>query len=149
VRRFGSARVFVACAFLAGPPVLLVPLAAPGVRLAFYVAGTVVFFTGLGASNVITSAFRQQYPPPEMVARVTAAQWTLLNGVYPPGALLAGYLGAWLGITAGLWAALAVIAASAVFALAPSLRRARNLPRRPVGNPRAPQGSPTLLPGAG
>jgi predicted MFS family arabinose efflux permease len=142
-QRFGSARVFVACAFLAGPPALLIPFAAPGARLAYFFAGTVLFYAGLGASNVITAAFRQAYPPPGMVARVTSAQWTLLNGVYPPGALLTGSLAAWLGIRAGLWAALGVIAASAGFALTPSLRHTHDLPSRETARP---HGSATPAP---
>lgn len=147
-RRWGTARVLLACAFLSGPPVLLIPLAGSGARLAFFVAGSVIFYAGLGTSNVITSAFRQKYPPKHMVGRVTSAQWSLLNGVYLPGALLAGGLGNWLGIRTGLWISLGIMTVSGVFLSAPSLWRHRDLPMEAAADPQsAESGAPAATAG--
>jgi hypothetical protein len=51
-------------------------------------------------------------------------------GAVPVGALLAGALGTALGVRTGLWADLAVYAASGSLLLTRNIRTARNLPRR-------------------
>lgn len=127
--RVGTARGFLLTAFLAQPLILLVPLAANGPRLAFFVAGSLVSAAGMAMGNVIVATFRQTYPPPGMRARATATSWFLLNGVYPPGALLGGVLGTWAGIRNGIWIMLGMTVLACVFLLARPLWRDRDLPR--------------------
>jgi predicted MFS family arabinose efflux permease len=126
--KFGTARVFLGVAFLAEPPVLLVPLTHRGLGLLLLAAGTLILFVGLGMSNVFTYSFRQAYPPPGMRARTTATSWFLVNGVYPLGALLGGALGTWAGIRNGIWISLALMLLGNVFLLATPLWRHRDLP---------------------
>jgi hypothetical protein len=53
-------------------------------------------------------------------------------GAVPLGALLAGALGTALGVRNGLWADLALYAASGSLLLTRTIRTARDLPRAPA-----------------
>lgn len=129
--RLGTARGFLLTVFLAQPLILLIPLAGNGPRLAFFVAGGFCSSAGIALSNVIVVTFRQSYPPPGLRARTTATTWFLLNGVYPPGALLGGALGVWAGVRNAIWIMLGVTALANVSLLSRTLRQGRDLPGPP------------------
>jgi predicted MFS family arabinose efflux permease len=126
--RYGTARGLLVSSFAAIPFVLLIPLAGPGPRLAFYITGSLVAFTGIAVGNIIIAAFRQSYSPPGMCGRVTATMRFLIFSTSPLGALLGGVLGTWLGIRHALWILLSTLALSGTLLLTRALTSCRNLP---------------------
>jgi hypothetical protein len=128
---FGTARTLLLTTLGSGLTSLLIPLTAKGPRIACYVAGSALVAGGIVIGNVILGSFRQAYCPPAMLGRVTASMRFLTFGAIPLGALLAGALGTVLGIRNGLWAVLAIFAASGLFLLSRDIRTARDLPLTP------------------
>jgi predicted MFS family arabinose efflux permease len=133
--RLGSARALVLSTLCAVPFGLLIPLTGPGPRLAFYVAGSLIAYTGIAVGNIIIAAFRQSYSPPGMCGRVTATMRFLIFGTGPLGALLGGSLGAWLGIRNALWVLLGAAALSGTLLLTRALTAQRDLPTQPAAPP--------------
>jgi predicted MFS family arabinose efflux permease len=133
--RLGTARALVLSTLLAVPFGLLIPLTGRGPRLAFYVAGSLVAYTGLAVGNIIIAAFRQSYSPPGMCGRVTATMRFLIFGTSPVGALLGGGLGTWLGVRNALWLLLGAAAMSGTLLLTRALTARRDLPTQPASLP--------------
>ena len=115
-------------AWATGWPACSSRLPAGGPGMACYVIGAGLIASGLAVGNVIVGSFRQQYCPPSLLGRVTASMRFLGYGMIPLGALLAGTLGAALGVRDALWAVQGIFAASAVLLLTPRIRAARDLP---------------------
>ena len=142
--RFGTARALVLSTLCAVPFGLLIPLTGPGLRLAFYVAGSLLAYTGMAVGNIIIAAFRQSYSPPGMCGRVTATMRFLIFGTSPIGALLGGSLGTWLGVRDALWLLLGAAALSGTLLLTRALTASRDLPAQPAAAPRQqPAAAPT------
>jgi MFS family permease len=137
--RFGTARALVLSTLCAVPCGLLIPLTGPGLRLAFYVAGSLLAYTGIAVGNIIIAAFRQSYSPPGMCGRVTATMRFLIFGTSPAGALLGGSLGTWLGVRDALWLLLGAAALSGTLLLTRALTASRDLPAQPAAAPRPQQ----------
>jgi MFS family permease len=133
ISRFGTARALLLGAVGGLSFALLIPLAGPGPRLAFYLVGALVSVTGVVVGNVILMSFRQAYCPPRLLGRVTATMRVLLMGTSPLGALLAGGLGTWLGIRNALWIMLGTVALSGTMLLTPTFTGIRDLPAGPAG----------------
>ncbi|MGO9193166.1 MAG: MFS transporter [Streptosporangiaceae bacterium] len=127
-RAFGTGRALVLTSLGNGLAGLLIPLTARGPRMACYVIGSGLVAGGIAAGNVIAGSFRQRYCPPPLLGRVTASMRFLAYGMIPLGALLAGALGAALGVRDALWIVQGIFAASAVLLLTPRIRAARDLP---------------------
>src|SRR6185295_6273380 len=89
-RRFATGRAMLLANLGAAPFALLIPLAAPGPRLALVVVGGVVVGTGVVAGNIIKGSFRQLYTPRHLLGRVLTGMQLLNYGTIPVGALLAG-----------------------------------------------------------
>ena len=126
--RYGTARSLLLATWLGMPAALLIPLAAAGPRLACYIAGALVAYTGMGIGNIIIAAFRQAHSPPGMCGRVTATQRFFIFATSPIGAFAAGGLGTWLGIRPALWIMLGMAAASGLLLCTPALTANRDLP---------------------
>jgi MFS family permease len=142
--RFGTARALLLSTLCAVPFGLLIPLTGPGPRLAFYVAGSLIAYTGIAVGNIIIAAFRQAYSPPGMCGRVTATMRFLIFGTSPLGALLGGSLGTWLGVRDALWLLLGAAALSGTLLLTRALTASRDLPAQPAAAPRPqPAAAPT------
>jgi hypothetical protein len=107
---------------------LLLPLAAPGPRLALAVAGGAVMVAGIAAGNVIKGSFRQVYTPRRLLGRVTVSMQLLNFGAIPVGALLGGALGSTLGPRATMWLMLAGVALVGLSLLASPIRHDRDFP---------------------
>ena len=127
-RRFGTGRAMLLANLGAAPFALLIPLAAPGPRLALVVVGGVVVGTGVVAGNIIKGSFRQLYTPRHLLGRVLTGMQLLNYGTIPVGALLAGALGTTLGLRPTLWIMTAGVGAAATILLAGPIRRHRDLP---------------------
>jgi predicted MFS family arabinose efflux permease len=133
----GTSRGLLLSTLCAVPFGLLIPLTGPGLRLAFYVMGSLLAYTGIAVGNIIIAAFRQSYSPPGMCGRVTATMRFLIFGTSPIGALLGGSLGTWLGVRDALWVLLGAVALSGTLLLTRALTSRRDLPRV-IGEARAP-----------
>jgi MFS family permease len=138
--RFGTARGLLLSTLCAVPFGLLIPLTGPGARLACYVAGSLLAFTGIAVGNIIIAAFRQSYSPPGMCGRVTATMRFLIFGTSPVGALLGGSLGTWIGIRAALWLLLGAAVLSGGLLLTRTLLPRRDLPGYAAGETAGPPG---------
>jgi len=110
------------------PAALLIPLTGAGPRLACYVAGALVAYTGMGIGNIIIAAFRQAHSPPGMCGRVTATQRFFIFATSPIGALAGGSLGTWLGVRPALWIMLGLAVASGFLLCTRALIAGRDLP---------------------
>ena len=137
----GTARGLLVSTLCAVPFGLLIPLTGPGLRLAFYVAGSLLAYTGIAVGNIIIATFRQSYSPPGMCGRVTATMRFLIFGTSPIGALLGGSLGTWLGVRDALWVLLGAVALSGTLLLTRALTSRRDLPRV-IGEVRVPAPAP-------
>ena len=126
--RYGTARGLLLATWLGMPAALLIPLTGAGPRLACYVAGALVAYTGMGIGNIIIAAFRQAHSPPGMCGRVTATQRFFIFATSPIGALAAGGLGTWLGIRPALWIMLGMAVASGSLLCSRGLTAGRDLP---------------------
>jgi predicted MFS family arabinose efflux permease len=129
IRRYGTARGLLVTAFAGMPFSLLIPLAGPGWRLAFFPLGAMIAFSSMTAATVILSSFRQAYCPPDMLGRVVATMRFLLYGASPIGALLGGILATWLGTRNALWITLTATVLSGLLLTARTFREDRDLPQ--------------------
>jgi MFS family permease len=104
-RRIGSARIIWYSMLVLGLPQMLVPLAAPGWRVAAFVVG--MAFMGFSAVvyNVAQVSYRQAICPPWLLGRMNAAVRWVVWGTIPLGGLLGGVLGTLIGVRPTLWIA--------------------------------------------
>jgi len=106
-RRIGSARIIWYSVLVLSLPELLIPLAAPGWRVAAFVVGTAFWSFGAVVYNVAQVSYRQAICPPRLLGRMNAAVRWVVWGTIPLGALLGGAFGTILGVRATLWIAFA------------------------------------------
>jgi MFS family permease len=140
-RHLGTAHALLLANLGAAPFALLIPLAAPGPRLALVVIAGVVVGAGVVAGNIIKGSFRQLYTPRHLLGRVLTGMQLLNYGTIPVGALLAGALGTILGLRPALWIMTAGLGVASTILLAGPIRRHRDLPTSPPG-PAAQSSSP-------
>jgi MFS family permease len=126
--RYGTARSLLLATWLAMPAALLIPLTAAGPRLAYYVVGALVAYTGMGIGNIIIAAFRQAYSPPGMCGRITATQRFFIFATSPIGALAGGGIGTWLGVRPALWIMLGMAVVSGALLCTRAMVANRDLP---------------------
>jgi hypothetical protein len=139
--RAGSARALLLCAAVGGLAGLLIPLAGPGPRAAFFAAGATTVAAAIAVSNIIIGSFRQAYCPPALLGRVTATMSLLVRAGIPAGALAAGAIAAALGVRGALWVLMTCFALSAALLATPAVRSARDLPRQPAAALGRPAGN--------
>ncbi|GAA4623759.1 MFS transporter [Cellulomonas oligotrophica] len=122
-RRIGEVRAMVG-AYGVAFALLLVPVLVPHPAA---VAGTLVAVGALSAvGNVVNETLRQRVAPPHLMGRVTGAGRTLVHGLMPVGALLAGAVAERAGLATALVGAVG-LSVLAVGALASQVRQ-RDLP---------------------
>ncbi len=90
-----------------GLPQLIIPLAAPGWRLALFPVGFVAFSFSAVVYNVTQVSYRQAICPPQLLGRMNAAVRWVVWGTLPLGGVLGGAFGTLLGVRATLWIAFA------------------------------------------
>ena len=114
----------LAVALSSGAPALIL-LAGHGVGAAtpFLLVAFATYGFGLTVFNVHATTFRQQAAPDELLGRITAS-WRLVSyGTIPLGSVLAGALGATVGVRTTIAISCVALAAGAVvFALTPVAR---------------------------
>ncbi|MGA6166702.1 MFS transporter [Amycolatopsis magusensis] len=128
-RRIGQARAIWLVPLLTWPAHLLVPLAAPGWRIAFVVAGLVLFGYGVIVYNVAQVSYRQAICPDRLLGRMNASVRFVVWGVLPLGSMLGGVLGEVVGIRNTLWVAGALEALAVLWVVTSPLRRLRDIPQ--------------------
>jgi MFS family permease len=104
-RRIGSARIIWYSMLVLGLPQLLIPLAAPGWRIAFFPVGMAFFSFAAVVYNVAQVSYRQAICPPRLLGRMNAAVRWVVWGTLPLGAVIGGALGALIGVRPTLWIA--------------------------------------------
>jgi len=127
-RRIGSARIIWYSMLVLGLPALLVPLAAPGWRVAFFVIGMAFMWLSAVVYNVAQVSYRQAICPPRLLGRMNAAVRWVVWGTIPLGGLLGGVLGTVLGVRATLWIAFIGSWAAGWWVFFSPLRRVRDIP---------------------
>ncbi|MDG4782685.1 MFS transporter [Micromonospora sp. WMMD961] len=133
-RRCGSARALLIGGALAGPPALLIPLAAPGIGLTWPAVGGLLIGLGVAIGNVVKGAFRQTYTPHHVLGRVTVSMQLLNYGTIPLAAVLAGAIGARYGVGTAIVVMTAWQAVTPLILLIGPLRRRRDLPAAPAAS---------------
>jgi predicted MFS family arabinose efflux permease len=70
-----------------------------------YVVGVDMFFFGVHATTwgAVLVSLRQELTPDALRGRVQSVHGLIENGTAAPGALLGGFLAAWLGLTSPFW----------------------------------------------
>ncbi|WP_236788669.1 MFS transporter [Amycolatopsis sp. GM8] len=131
-RRIGQARAIWVVPLLTWPFQLLVPLAAPGWRVALVPIGLAVMSFGVIVYNVAQVSYRQAICPDRLLGRMNATVRFLVWGAMPIGGLIGGGLGAWLGVQATLWVGSAALAIPAAVLLLSPLRKMRDVPKEPA-----------------
>ncbi len=129
VRRFGSARALLLSALCTAPFGLLIPLTAPGPRLALVAIGGFVVGCGVVSGNVLKDSWRQLCCPRHLLGRVLVSMQVLNYGAIPAGALLAGTLGNTIGLRPALWVLTSGLALATLTLLRRPLIGNRALPR--------------------
>lgn len=130
-RRWGTARGLVWTLGFTLPFGLLIPLSGNGFRLLFLIVGGFVTGAGVVAANVIAGTFRQVYCPARLRGRVVASSALISNGAGPLGALLAGALGAAIGVRPTVWVMMGILLCAGLIVLAGPIRHGRELPATP------------------
>lgn len=130
--RYGSARTLLFAGLGTAPFVLLIPLTAPGWRLALFACGSAIGVGGLVASNILLLSFRQAYCPPALLGRVIASMRVLVFGTMPLGGVLGGATAAALGLRPALWIMLGGVVLASFILPASPIRRLRDLPTAPA-----------------
>ena len=133
-RRCGTARALLIAAAFTGPPALLIPLAAPGVGLAWPALGGLLIGLGVAIGNVVKGAFRQTYTPHHLLGRVTVSMHLLNYGTIPLAAVLAGAIGARYGVATAIVVMTAWLALTPLILLIGPIRRRRDLPAAPAAS---------------
>src|ERR1022692_1653324 len=129
-RWIGSARIIWFSMLVFGAIPIVMPLAEPGLRLAFFpVAVAGLSFTAV-VYNVAQLSYRQLICPPELLGRMNAALRWIVWGTLPLGGLLGGVLGSALGVRPTIWVGVIGSWAAVFWVLFSPLRRMRDIPRQ-------------------
>jgi MFS family permease len=140
-RRIGSARIVWYSLLVLGFPQLLIPLAAPGWRLAAFPVGMAFFSFSAVVYNVAQVSYRQAICPPRLLGRMNAAVRWVVWGTLPLGAAIGGALGTLAGVRPTLWIAYAGSWAAGWWVYFSPLRRQRDFEDQPdPGDPGDPSG---------
>jgi MFS family permease len=102
-RLIGSARIVWFSILVLGLPSLIVPLAAPGWRIALFPVGAAATAFNAVVYNVAQVSYRQAICPPRLLGRMNAAVRWVVWGTIPLGGLLGGTFGTALGVRPTLW----------------------------------------------
>jgi MFS family permease len=126
-RRIGTARIIWYSLLVLSFPELLIPLAAPGWRVAAFPVGMAFYAFGGVVYNVAQVSYRQSICPPRLLGRMNAAVRWVVWGTIPLGGVLGGALGTLAGVRVTLWIAYSGSWAAGWWVFFSPLRRQRDL----------------------
>jgi MFS family permease len=126
-RRIGTARIIWYSMLVLSFPELLIPLAAPGWRVAAFPVGMAFFAFGGVVYNVAQVSYRQSICPPRLLGRMNAAVRWVVWGTIPLGGVIGGVLGTLAGVRVTLWIAYSGTWAAGWWVFFSPLRRQRDL----------------------
>ncbi len=127
-RWIGSARIIWVSMLVFGAIPIVMPLAAPGWRLALFpIAVGGLSFTVV-VYNIAQLSFRQLICPPELLGRMNAAMRWIVWGTLPLGGVIGGALGSVIGIRPTLWVGVVGSWSAALWVLFSPLRTMRDIP---------------------
>ena len=130
-RWIGTARIIWFSMLIFGAIPIVMPLTAPGWRLALFpIAGAGLTFTSV-VYNIAQVSYRQIICPPGLLGRMNAAMRWIVWGTLPLGGLLGGVLGSTtaLGIRPTLWLSVIGAWAAGFWVLFSPLGRMRDIPK--------------------
>jgi MFS family permease len=130
VRRIGEARAIPVSAIGFSLSALLLPIAAvvPVFALPLLIAQGFIGGFMVLLYNITQVSFRQRITPPRLLGRMNASIRFVVWGVMPIASLLAGAIGAWLGVVPTMWIGAILGLASALFVVLGPFWRLRELP---------------------
>jgi MFS family permease len=137
-RKFGQARTIWLSMVVTQPFMLLLPLTAPGWRVALFAASGLVFGYGVIVYNVAQVSFRQAICPDRLLGRMNASIRFLVWGTIPLGGLVGGVLGEWIGLRNTMWVGAIGVLSSVLWLLLSPLRKLRDIPAEPATASGAP-----------
>jgi MFS family permease len=144
-RWIGSARIIWYSMLVLSFPELLIPLAAPGWRVAAFPVGMAFFAFGGVVYNVAQVSYRQSICPPRLLGRMNAAVRWVVWGTIPLGGVIGGVLGTLAGVRVTLWIAYSGSWAAGWWVFFSPLRRQRDLEtQRDPGERPDPEGQRDL-----
>jgi MFS family permease len=126
-RHIGSARIIWFSLLVLDAPSLVLPLAAPGWRLALFVFGYGVSMFACSVFGASQLAYRQSVCPQDLRGRMNAASRWITWGVLPIGGLLGGFAGSAIGIRPSIWIAYTGSWAAGFLVYFSPLRRVRDV----------------------
>ena len=127
-RRIGSARIIWFSMLVLGLPQLLIPLAAPGWRVAAFAVGMAFFSFSAVVYNVAQVSYRQAICPPRLLGRMNAAIRWVVWGTLPLGGVIGGALGTTIGVRPTFLIGLIGSWAAGLWVYFSPLRRMRDIP---------------------
>ncbi|MEV0096632.1 MFS transporter [Streptomyces sp. NPDC050738] len=137
--RIGTARALLFFEMAVPSLALLIPLTTRGFGLVLFAIGYSAVSFGVTAGNILSSTFRQQYCPADILGRTATSGRFLSYGTIPLGALLGGTLGETLGTRPALWICISGLPLAASLLFFSPIRRHRDLPTQPPATARALQ----------
>ncbi|MGI9004814.1 MAG: MFS transporter [Streptosporangiaceae bacterium] len=127
-RWIGSARIMWFSMLVFGVIPILMPLTAPGWRLALFP----IAFAGLSFTvvvyNIAQLSYRQLICPPELLGRMNAAIRWIVWGTLPLGGVIGGVLGSLIGVRATIWVGVLGSWLAALWVVFSPLRTMRDIP---------------------
>jgi MFS family permease len=102
-RLLGIGPTTLLATLLAGPPMLLFPLAPRPNPLPFLIAAMVISTFGIMVYNITQVSFRQTITPARLQGRMNSVMRLLVWGTMPLGSLLGGTLASTLGLHQAIW----------------------------------------------
>ncbi|WP_246117381.1 MFS transporter [Cellulomonas composti] len=136
-RLVGEARIIPVSAIGFAVGGVFFPLAAVvtvPAQVVLVVGGVILYFFVI-VYNVAQVSFRQRLCPPALLGRMNASVRFIVWGSMPIGALLGGWLGTHLGVTATMWVSVGVGALATLPVLISPLLRMERLPSPPAPQP--------------
>lgn len=128
----GPGRTIWLSLLLTQPFALLLPWAAPDLRLGLFLIGWLVLGYGATLYNIVQVSYRQLHCPGHLLGRVQASNRFFAWGTLPVGGLAAGALGTWLGVREALLIAAVGLVGSTTWLTASPLR-SESRPARQTG----------------
>ncbi|KDN74870.1 MFS transporter [Streptomyces olindensis] len=137
VRRIGIGPAIVTGFLWFSLPLLLVPLADGPVpwMIAALIAAQLGAGCGVAVMDIAANSYLIAVIPPTLRSRVMGVVQTANFGVRPIGAVLAGTLGAALGLQLTIWIGTVSAVLSVLWVLASRVRRVRELPENAAATP--------------